>query len=375
MAERRLLCMLGLPPPVHGTTVINKQVVESELLRSQFDVDVLPMHFVDSINDIGRPSARKLGKALRLAGRLAVKLAKQRPDAVYFTLTPTGGAFFRDCLYVAIMKAARVQRIYHLHGKGISDETNRRWKRELYRWAFRGARVIHLSPLLEYDIKDIADRNSVKFVANGVVDSNAAAKVGARPTTGPVRFSYLSTMKREKGHLVLVEALGQLHNRGVKFEATFAGSDSGDGSLAEFEKRVRELGIENAVTYVGAVYGDAKTELLARTDVFVFPTFYAQEAFPLVLLEAMQFGCALVSTFEGAIGDIVREGETGLLVPQQDAESLAVALEKLAGDRAAIARMGRASRERFQANYTAEHLEQRLLDVLTAWIPAHAQGH
>jgi glycosyltransferase involved in cell wall biosynthesis len=116
----------------------------------------------------------------------------------------------RDCLYVAIMKAAGVQRIYHLHGKGISGETNRRWKRELYRWAFRGARVIHLSPLLAYDIEEVADLDSVKFVANGVVVSKAPGAGATRATTGPVRFTYLSTMKREKGHLVLVEALGQL---------------------------------------------------------------------------------------------------------------------------------------------------------------------
>jgi glycosyltransferase involved in cell wall biosynthesis len=368
MAERRLLCVLQLPPPVHGTTVINKQVAESELLRSHFDVEVLPMHFTDSINDIGRPSARKLGKALRVAGSLAMKLAKQRPDAVYFTISPVGSAFLRDCLYVAIMKAARVQRIYHLHGKGIAGETDRKWKRELYRWAFRGARVIHLSPLLAYDIKDVVDRDSLKFVANGVVASNGAPDIPRAPT-GPVRFTYLSTMKREKGHLVLVEALGRLRKRGVDFQATFAGSDAGDGSLADFERRVRELELQDAVSYVGPVYGEAKNELLARTDVFVFPTFYAQEAFPLVLLEAMQFGCAVVSTYEGAIGDIVREGETGMLVRQQDAAALSGALEQLANDRATITRMGRASREAFWANYTAEHLEQRMLDVLTAWVP------
>jgi glycosyltransferase involved in cell wall biosynthesis len=132
---------------------------------------------------------------------------------------------------------------------------------------------------------------------------------------------------------------------------------------------VRELDLEGAVTYLGPVYGEAKNELLAKTDVFVFPTFYAQEAFPLVLLEAMQFGCAVVSTFEGAIGDIVREGETGLLVRQQDSTALSGALEKLAKDRAAITRMGRASHDAFWANYTADHLEQRLLDVLTGWVP------
>lgn len=368
MPDRRLLCLIQLPPPIHGTTVINAQVAQSELLRSHFDVDVMPLQFSDSINDIGRPSLKKLGQALSIAGTLAKKLATTRPDAVYFTVAPTGSAFFRDCLYVAILKTFGTQRIYHVHGKGISDATDKTWRRLLYQWFFRGARVIQLSPLLDYDIDGIADRNGVKYVANGIVANERADARTERSPGAPVRFLYLSNIKEDKGPLVLVEALGQMHTRGAQFEAVFAGADAGDGSLAQLEKRVRELGLERVVRYVGPTYGEAKNELLRTSDVFVFPTFYRQEAFPLVILEAMQFGLAVVSTYEGAIPEIVVEGETGLLVPQRDPEELAAALDKLLGSRALITKMGSAGRERFANNYTARHLEERLVEALSDWM-------
>lgn len=368
MPDRRLLCLIQLPPPIHGTTVINAQVANSDLLRSHFDVEVLPLNFADSVNDIGRPSLKKLGQALSIAATLTKKLAKTRPDAVYFTVAPTGGAFFRDCLYVAIIKSFGTQRIYHVHGKGISDVTDRAWRRLLYRWFFRGARVIQLSPLLDYDIEGIADRDGVKYVANGIAPHERTDTRRERSATEPVRFLYVSNITRDKGPLVLVEALGLLRARGAKFEAVFAGADAGDGSLAELETRVRELDLEQVVRYVGPTYGEAKNELLRTSDVFVFPTFYRQEAFPLVILEAMQFGLPVVSTFEGAIPEIVIEGETGLLVPQRNPEQLATALEKLLGSRELIAKMGSAGRQRFAENYTARHLEERLVEALSGWM-------
>jgi glycosyltransferase involved in cell wall biosynthesis len=349
---------------VHGESVVNECVGRSELMHARFAMDVLPMQFAESIGDMGRPSVRKAAKALLMGVALATKLVAKRPSAVYLTLAPTGGAFYRDCLFIAIMKALRVQRIYHLHGKGIASHLGVDWKRRLYTWAFSGAHVIHLSPLLGSDVEELVPPDNIAFVGNGVRQSVVDVP-SRRDRVGPPRILYLSNMTQSKGALVLLRALVTLRERGLAFEATFAGADRNDGSVEELTNVVRAHGLADHVRYVGPAYGDAKDALFRDSDIFVFPTFYRREAFPLVLLEAMQWGLPVISTPEGAIAEIVKEGETGFLVPQRDPESLADRIAVLLQDPRRRVDMGQQGRKRYLARYTLHEFEQNLAAAIT----------
>ena len=65
------------------------------------------------------------------------------------------------------------------------------------------------------------------------------------------------------------------------------------------------------------------------SDIFVFPTYYYNECFPLVLLEAMQMHLPCISTTEGGISSIIRHGENGYLVERNNPTALANSIEKL----------------------------------------------
>lgn len=355
----RLLLLVQLPPPIHGVTVMNREILKSELLAARFDIEVLPLAFSTSLQDLNRPSARKIGRMLDTCVRLAHALVARRPDAVYFTLSPIGNAFYRDCALVAIMKLLGVPRIYHLHGKGIRERMGAPWWRQLYRWAFRDAWVIHLGERLVAELESLVPRDRVLVVPNGIAERSVPDR-GDR--TGCPRLLYLSTMIESKGPLVLVEALGLLRARGIEFEATFAGAELDDGCLARFRDEVHRLGLERQVRYVGPAYGEAKHRLFDEHDVFVFPTL--NEAFGIVALEAMQAGLPVVATCEGALPDIVEHGETGLLVPPRDPAALASCLTELLSDRGMQRRMGARGKERQAQRYTLAAFERNLTAAL-----------
>lgn len=356
----RLLCVMQLPPPIHGVTVVNQAVANSELLASRFEIEVLPLAFSASLQDLNRPSVRKIGRMLDTCVRLAHALAARRPDAVYFTLSPTGNAFYRDCVLVAIMKLFGVPRIYHLHGKGIRERIGAPWRRQLYRWAFRDAWVIHLAERLVADLESIVPRQRVLVVPNGIAERSVPDR-GQR--AGCPRLLYLSNMIETKGPLVLVEALGLLRARGVEFEATFAGAEFNDGCLDGFRDAIRRLGLERCARYVGPAYDEAKHRLLDEHDVFVFPT--CNDAFPLVVLEAIQAGLPVVTTHEGAIPEIIQDGETGLLVPRRDPAALASCLAALLSDPGMQRQMAARARVRHEQNYTLAAFERNLAAALT----------
>lgn len=363
--RQRLLCLVQLPPPIHGTTVVNDIVVRSSVLAERFDVDVLPLQFAESVEDISRPSLRKAARALTTAVRLGARLARVRPDAVYFTPAIDGPAFYRDLLYVGLMKAFAVPRVYHVHGKGIADQLSSGWKRALYAWVFADARVIQLSPRLATDTAGIVPAEHVEFVPNGLPDRGQA---GARVEhDGPPRILFLSALVEAKGPFVLLDALAQLRARGCAFEATFAGTAQ-PAALAQFRDRVAERGLASHVSHVGPRYDRDKHALFREHDIFVFPTLH--EAFGLVLLEAMQHELPIVATDEGAIPDIVVDGETGFVVPPRDAGALAARLERLVESRALRTRLGERGRARYLELFTISRFEERLTASLVRWLAA-----
>ena len=133
---------------------------------------------------------------------------------------------------------------------------------------------------------------------------------------------------------------------------------------AMFQAEVAKRGLEGMVVYHGRKYGKDKEAFLNGADIFVFPTFYHNECFPLVLLEAMEHGVACISTTEGGIPGIIDDGKTGFLVPKHNAAILANKIETLLTDSALRQHMGEAGREKFEREFTLEVFEKRIVEIL-----------
>ena len=89
--------------------------------------------------------------------------------------------------------------------------------------------------------------------------------------------------------------------------------------------------------FLGPVFGPAKLDLLAASDVLLLPTY--AEGLPYTLLESMAAGVPPITTEVGAIPDVVTEGVHGLFVPLRDPVAVAQAVALLAADRPALERM------------------------------------
>lgn len=107
---------------------------------------------------------------------------------------------------------------------------------------------------------------------------------------------------------------------------------------------------------------DTLLRLYAQADVFVFPTL--ADCAPLAVPEAMAAALPIVTTRVGAIPEMVRDGEEGLLVERGSAEQLYIALKQLLDSPELRARMGSRGRETVLAEYDAGRNAQRLLDLL-----------
>lgn len=149
-----------------------------------------------------------------------------------------------------------------------------------------------------------------------------------------------------KGHHVLLEACGDLKERGVAFHLTFVGDGPERGAL---EATRAALGLSDVVTFAGAVGQDAVHAHYDRADIFALASF--GEGVPVVLMEAMAKEIPCVSTSIAGIPELIEDGKTGFLVPPSDRTILTERLERLLGDPVLRKSMGRAGRKKVQSEY------------------------
>jgi glycosyltransferase involved in cell wall biosynthesis len=355
-----VLALVQLPPPVHGAAIVSRDVVASDILNRVFHIVTVPIQLGRSISDMGKLRPRKLLALLRNVARTATVLIKEKPSLVYFTLPPHSGGFYASLPFVALAKLFCVPMLYHFHGKGIRDASKSSLYRIVFAWAMKGAHVIILSERLYDDVSGFLAREQVLILPNALAVSPAPPEDGVHIGS---HILFLSNLIESKGPLVLLDALALLKVRGIDFQASFAGTPSSSLTSESFKEAINSRHLADRVRYLGSVAGTKKDDLLRSADVMAFPTFYDNEAFPLVVLEAMGAGLAVVATPEGAIPDIVRDGESGVLVPHRDPGKLADALQRLLENPALCRRMGYRGWEIVTREYASGPYHRRMLDI------------
>lgn len=328
---------------------MSRYLLESLHKDSGYQIDVVNISTADSLIGLGKPTAGKLLRLLRLASRMFFTLLRHRFDVVYITLSPTGSAFFKDGLLLTLAKLFVSRRIIHLHGKGIQAELSRSALRRLvYRRVFSGCEVVHLSQGL------LGDIGGLPCAAKHVVPNGVPAHRSTTPAQKEYDFIYLSNLMETKGIFVFLEALGQLKAWGVSFQAAVVGAAAGNEVAGKVASLVATHGLQDYVALLGPRYGAEKYAALAASRVFVLPTFYSNECFPLSILEAMSVGLPVVSTKEGAIAEIVEHGKCGLIVESRSPPALATALKQLLQDRGQVTDMAREAKDKFVQTYSLD---------------------
>ena len=117
----KILFLIQFPPPVHGVSVINKHIFNLSIFDEEYLKDVVELKFSEDLTTLSKLNLKKVLRTLKIAFELLLKGVKIKPQFVYFTISPANNTFYRDLIFVFIIKLLRIKPIYHLHGKGISD--------------------------------------------------------------------------------------------------------------------------------------------------------------------------------------------------------------------------------------------------------------
>src|SRR5215510_11092906 len=171
----------------------------------------------------------------------------------------------------------------------------------------------------------------------------------------------------KKGFANLIRACALLVERGRPFRCEIFG----DGPLVnQLRALIEDLGLREHIQLPGPKLQHELRARLANANVFVLPSVPEAEGgmdnLPTVIMEAMATGLPVVSTTIGGIPEMVVENETGFLVPPEDADALAAAIEKIIGDPSLAQRLGQAGYDRAQRLFSIEKNVRELCALLRA---------
>ena len=360
--KKRILCLVQLPPPIHGAAVMNSHIVENILPNSDFMYSVIDMNFSKTFQEMHGGNVRKVGIAVKILGKLIGRLIMFRPDVVYFPFAITGGALLRDVIYTFVSRLFCSEIYFHLHATGLSER-----KSMFYRWMYsyllRHDTLILLSELLYRDVSGFIERERCRILPNAVEGPESwEPKDDANGSR--VNILYMANFHPGKGLLTAIDTFAELIKLELDVRLTIVGSYTHFWTEADMISYLAKLDCEvrERILVYGPAYGAEKRDILRASDVFLYPS--RHDAFGLVVVEALANGLPVVASMQGSLPDIVINGESGVLVGTDDVGDYVVALERICVNDEYRKEMGRKAWRRYKDSFTFSIFDRKYVEII-----------
>jgi glycosyltransferase involved in cell wall biosynthesis len=355
---RRILVVGQTPPPWGGQAVMIRQLLEHP--PAGVALTHVRLAFSGNMDAIGKLRWRKFLHLGQVVFQILLARLRQRARVLYY---PPAGAHrvpvYRDFVILGLTRWAFRQTVFHFHASGLSQIYARLNAPE--RWLFRQA---YFHPDVAIQTSD-ANPPDGAFLKAGVVvtvpcglpDEFSRFQAQARSERAGVhvpRILFVGALYESKGVRVLMDAVRLLRAAGQEFTLDCVGCFESPVFEAEVRETLRAESLAACMAFPGVLTGDDKWRAYARADVFCLPSYFEAESFGLVNLEAMMFALPVVSTRWRGIPSVVRDGESGWLVPIQDAPALAEKLGRLLRDPELRGRMGEEGRRVYLDQFSLE---------------------
>lgn len=253
-----------------------------------------------------------------------IRLLSRRVDLVHAHLPATG-------IVSRLASAAPV--IYTEHNIASSyRQPTRFFNRVTYR---RNIAVTAVSDAVRESLtgypgpEPVTIRNGV--ATEDVADARASVRGEFHVGDDEKLVVHVGNIRPHKGHHNLIRAVARLDRENSDIVVLSIGTEKHPGDIARLEELATSLGVSDRIRFLGR--RDDAHRLIAGADLLVNPS--DVEGLPVVILEAMKLGTPVVATDVGGVASVIRDGETGWLVPPLEPDSLACALEAALQDASA----------------------------------------
>ena len=358
--KTHVLLMGQTPPPWHGQAVATQILFEHDW--PGFEVHRLRMEFSEEMLEVGRFQWKKIRHLFRLI-RKAREILRENPGCVLFY--PPASAkwvpFLRDLVFLTSVRLLAGSTVFIFHASGLPVFAKAGPVRRLMgRLAYRGAEVALEVAQEAITPHEVFAAKSWQWCPCAIAVPDLVHE--PRPDQAPLTVLFVGSLQEGKGVVEIFKTAALLKEQGR--ERDFRFRIVGKWFSQEFESAIRHLRteskLEEMVELAGQLTGDDKWRAYAGADVFFFPSHYASEATPIVLMEALGMGLPLLTTQWAGIPAMLEGCETAWLLPVRSPDQYAATLIDLFGRRHELDGMHQASRAFYQKNFLPERFIERV---------------
>lgn len=349
-----MFTVMVLGPSLNAVSGVSTHL--NQLFHSSLAKEFNLLHFQVGSEGLEESLISRLSRFLFSPIHFFWQLIQKKPQIVHLNTSLVQKSYWRDIAYLFVARIMGKKIVYQVHGGELPQVFFRdnRLLTGLLKLALSSVNVVVLlaqEELLAYH--NFVPAQSLEVIPNAIeMYADAQWKKTPSSQDESLRLVYVGRLAENKGIFEIVEALRILRSKGKNVQLVVAGSGPEEVRL---RSHVEDLGLNDHVSFVGAIFGEEKKRIWEEADLFVFPTYHC-EGLPYTLLESMAARTPPVVSPVGAIPDVMEDGVHGVFVPSRNPGALAEAIERLDSNRELICRMGEASRRRVADHYTVERL-------------------
>ena len=322
----KILLIGPLPPPITGQSIAFsylKNLDDNDIKFIIYNTNKFKLNLLNYIDSIVF---------------LPVNILFNRFQKIYFIGSRSKLGFLRQLPFLTISTYKKIKIINHLHGADFkSFYNNSGILKGLIFWIYN---KIDTSILLLKEMEDqFIDfpKMNIKIIPNAMGRDFENLKI-----KNPIknRILYLSNILASKGILEFMDAVDKILSDNKEVEVNIAGDFLKDHIMSKNEIKKRfyliynslKLKYRDRVSYLGVVSGKKKINILEKSSIFVLPSYYPTEAFPISIIEAMATSNAIVTTNHNYLKFIISE-ENGIIINKKNSNEIYLALVKLLSDK------------------------------------------
>lgn len=289
--------------------------------------------------------------------RLAFKMLTDPKARIVHLHTAADGSFRRNSQLVRLCRLFGRKTIMHIHASRFKDfyyEADQENKEKILATLKSTDMLIVLSESWKEWFGSIGIKPEKMTVLHNITPEPTDIPE-ARMKDGKTHFLFMGEIGPRKGVFDILRGLAAHREEAEGRMMLHIGGNRNEKQLLD---TIRENGLDNIVRFEGWVSGQKKLELLNRADIYILPSF--NEGLPISILEAMSYGCPVISTPVGGIPEVV-DGN-GILVTPGDSEQIWEAMKRYLDDPALIASEGIISLKNVET-YLPAHVMAHLKDI------------
>lgn len=312
-------------------------------------------------------TVKKILLSIKYVCNIIFKVLLNKPKLSILVFSPLVTGAIRDSIITLILsKIFSLKTILWIHGNEIIDYDNKNaFVKFMIAKALKSSiKLALLGQNQEENFLRFVNRSKIEIVPNGIKPTINIELKTSNIIQRNTNVLYFANFIIEKGWFITLQAASEILKSRKDISFKFHGAWMNETDEGKAQNFISKNNLSYYIKLYGLTNGDAKKNAFKNADIFVFPTYFNVETYPLVILEAFEAGLPVITTSQGCITEIVEDGINGYIIPSKNVSVLVDKIIYLTEHPNIRNKMGQKNREKFLNYYTDEIFASRWASLI-----------